>query len=195
MIGKPRTAVDDEPEGVRERILAAATELLRESGIRALSQVQVARRAEVRQSHITYYFPKRQDLVEAVAMRFIEHAFGAIETAAADATPDELAAVLRQAAAAVAEEGHMRMFVGVIVAADDDDELREIIAGLTKKLQSRLAQRLGGSDATERARLVLASLWGMGLYDFLIRPRRKPQLSATLLDCLAPPKRDSRSGK
>lgn len=195
MTSRPRIAVDDEPEGVRERILTAATELLRESGIRALSQVQVARRAKVRQSHITYYFPKRQDLVEAVAMRFIEHAFGAIESAAVNATPDELTTVLRQAAAAVVEEGHMRMFIGVIVAADDDDELREIIAGLTKKLQSRLAQRLGGSDATERARLVLASLWGIGLYDFLVRPRRKPQLAGMLLDCLVPSTRGTGSGE
>ncbi|HEU6451861.1 MAG TPA: TetR family transcriptional regulator [Gemmatimonadaceae bacterium] len=193
MTGKPRTAVEDGPEGVRERILAAAMELLRESGIRALSQVQVARRAKVRQSHLTYYFPRRHDLIEAVATRFIEHAFGSVATAAAEAAPDELAAVLRQTAAAVAEEGHMRMFVGVIIAADDDTELREIIAGLTKQLQSRLAQRLGGSDATERARFVLASLWGMGLYDFLIRPRRKPQLPTTLLDCLVPPTRGSRS--
>ncbi len=58
--------------GVRDRILAAALALLRETGIQGLSQVQVARRARVRQSHLTYYFPRRHDLLAAVAVRFVD---------------------------------------------------------------------------------------------------------------------------
>ena len=33
-----------------------------------------------------------------------------------------------------------------------------------------LAEALGGDHARERARLVLAAVWGLGLYHFLMRP-------------------------
>lgn len=184
-----RTTAED--ESVRERILMAAMDTLREDGIQGLSQVQVARRAEVRQSHLTYYFPKRDDLIGAVAARFIEHTFGTLDRAANAASPDELQDVLRRAAAAVGDEGHMRMFTGVIVEADGNPELRAILVRVTKQLQATLAARLGGEDAAERARLVLASLWGLGLYDFLVRPRRRTPLAASLLACLGAPSRSA----
>src|SRR5678815_5766477 len=50
---RARTAVAD-AGGIRERILGAAMSILHEGGIQALSQIQVARRADVRQSHLTY---------------------------------------------------------------------------------------------------------------------------------------------
>lgn len=182
-----RTTVQD--ESVRERILVAALDILREDGIQGLSQVQVARRAGVRQSHLTYYFPKRDDLIGAVAARFIEHAFGSLDRAADAAAPDALSEVLKRAAAAIADEGHMRMFTGVIVEADGNGDLRAILVRVTKQLQATLAARLGGEDPSERARLVLASLWGLGLYDFLVRPRRRSPLPGSLLDCLGAPSR------
>jgi AcrR family transcriptional regulator len=183
------TVKDQSSEGIRERILAAAMDVLREEGIQGLSQVQVARRADVRQSHLTYYFPKRNDLIEAVAMQFIEHAFGALDKAAAAAPRDDLPAVLLRAAAAIADEGHMRMFTGVIVEADGNAELRSTLVKVTKQLQATIASRLAGEDAMERARLVLASLWGMGLYDFFVRPRRRSPLVESLLACLGAPSR------
>jgi len=190
-----RTPVPDESASVRERILVAATDILREEGIQGLSQVQVSRKAEVRQSHLTYYFPKRDDLIEAVAMRFIEGAFGSIGDATAAAAPDELAAVLRQSAAIVAEEGHMRMFTGVIVEADGNPALRAVLVRVTKQLEATLAARIGGEDATERARLIVASIWGLGLYDFVVRPKRRAPITDSLLAWLVGGTRRSRSGK
>ena len=39
----------------------------------------------------------------------------------------------------------------------------------TERLEEALADLLGGKNASERARLVLASLWGLGLYAFLAK--------------------------
>jgi AcrR family transcriptional regulator len=175
----------EESGGVRERILAAATDVLRTHGIQGLSQLHVAREAGVRQSHLTYYFPKREDLVEAVAMRFIDHAFGGIGALTAGAATDDRVATLRRMAAMVADAGHMRMFTSVIIEADRDPKLRAAVVRVTKQLQSAFAVWLGGEDASERAHVVLASLWGLGLYDFLIRPTRRSPLAATLLARIA----------
>jgi hypothetical protein len=80
----------------------------------------------------------------------------------------------------------MRMFAGVIVEADHDPELRAVVARLTLRLQSALAERLGGGDnAMERAGLVLASLWGLGLYGLVVGPKHRSALASLLLDNLA----------
>jgi len=52
--------------GVRERIICAALELARTVGLESMSQAKVAARAGVRQSHLTYYFPTRLDLIKGM---------------------------------------------------------------------------------------------------------------------------------
>jgi AcrR family transcriptional regulator len=51
----------------RIRILTAGVEVLHSEGFAALTQQAVAEKAGVRQSHITYYFPTRLDLLRATA--------------------------------------------------------------------------------------------------------------------------------
>ncbi|HEU4565722.1 MAG TPA: TetR/AcrR family transcriptional regulator [Gemmatimonadaceae bacterium] len=182
--------------GIRERILHAAMAILREEGIQGLSQVRVARRAQVRQSHLTYYFPKRHDLVEAVAVRFADGVAHGIGETAAGPAAGAPAAVLERIAAAIADHGHMRMFAGVIVEADGDPELRAVVARATLRVQSMVAELLGGEDAMERAARFLAAAWGAGLYDFILRKTRgstSPRsLLAATLDAGAPRARRSR---
>ena len=174
------TTTDD--GGVRERILAAAMAILREDGIQGLSQVQVARRAKVRQSHLTYYFAKRHDLIEAVSIRFLEGVAHGLDEAGAsgDAT-----ALLQRLAAVIVEPRHMRMFTGVIVEADGDPKVRAILVRITLRIQAMLAAQLGGDDATERAGIILANLWGPGLYDFVLRPKRLGALTASYIASIA----------
>ena len=57
---------------VRARILDAALGLLARGGAAELTQPRVARAAGVRQSHLTYYFPTRDALLQAVADRSID---------------------------------------------------------------------------------------------------------------------------
>lgn len=193
---RSRAARRQEPAeaGVRERILTAAMEILHDAGIQGLSQVQVARRADVRQSHVTYYFPKRHDLIEAVAVAFVERAFGGLEALAAAAGAGDLPGLLARMAAAVADEGHMRIFTAVIVEADNDARLRAILVKVTKHLQATLAGWIGGADASERARVVLAAVWGLGLYDFLMRSKRPSALAPAMLAALAAQPAGARRG-
>ena len=170
--------------GIRERILAAALTVLQEDGIQGLSQVQVARRAKVRQSHLTYYFAKRHDLIEAVAIRFLEGVAHGLDEARASGDASSL---LQRLAAFIVEPRHMRMFTGVIVEADADPRVRAILVRVTLRLQSTLAAKLGGDDAAERASIILANLWGLGLYDFVLRPKRPGELTAAYIASITAP--------
>ncbi len=59
-------------DGTRERVLDAAVAVLREVGYGGFSVQKVARSAGVYQGNITYYWPRRLDLVRAVAARIID---------------------------------------------------------------------------------------------------------------------------
>lgn len=159
------------PAGVRERILDAAIATLREEGVRKLTQVRIAKRARVRQSHLTYYFPTREDLLEAVATRVVDEI--ARYGAGAIGGPGNESAMLARLAAAVTAPEHMRMFVGMIVEADEDPAVRSMLVTGTQHIEAAVAHAFGGDHATERARVVLAAMWGLGLYRFLMHPSSK----------------------
>jgi AcrR family transcriptional regulator len=59
-------------EGTRERILEAALVVLRDVGHGQFSVQKVAREAGVYQGNITYYWPRRRDLVLALAVRVVD---------------------------------------------------------------------------------------------------------------------------
>lgn len=154
--------------GVRERILNAGLEVLRDRGVRHLTQVEVAARAGVRQSHLTYYFPARDDLLEAVTERAVEALAAGLQRTIGEG-PQRRARRLDQLAHAITDIPHMRMFVALIVEADADPALRRLLRRGTERMEAALARALGVEDP-ERATLLLAALWGLGLYRFAMRP-------------------------
>jgi AcrR family transcriptional regulator len=158
------------PVGVRERILDAALYILGESGIRDLTQVQVAHRARVRQSHLTYYFPTRDDLLDAVTERAVDGIVSGFRRVTTGAPKGGQRQLLERLARSVADLAHMRMFVAMIVEADADPTVRRVMRRATARIEAALAEALGGDDARQRARLILAAMWGLGLYHFLMRP-------------------------
>jgi AcrR family transcriptional regulator len=163
--------------GVRERILDAALAILSESGIQHLTQPEVAKRAGVRQSHLTYYFPTRDDLLEAGTERGVEHlaaGLGRITAGEADGTRSHL---IERLAAAIIDRAHMRMFVAMMVEADGDPAVRAVMTRGTQQMEAAVAEALGDSNNLARARVVLAAVWGLGLYQFLMRPG--PQVDPT----------------
>ena len=101
---------------VRRHILDTALDLVEAEGILALTQPRVAKAAGLRQSHITYYFPRKADLV--VALLEASH-----ERAAASVPP-------RQAGPGSAISGlmfdrdRMLFFLGILLAAAKEQELR-----------------------------------------------------------------------
>jgi AcrR family transcriptional regulator len=178
--------------GVRERILDAAVTILRESGLQRLLQLQVSEKAGVRQSHLTYYFPTRQDLLEAVTARVVDGIATGVHAAVEGQEGTGHSQLLNRLATAVADLEHMRMFVAVIVEADADPALRPMLVGATHRLEAVLAEALGGAEARARARLILAAVWGLGLYQFLMRPPPDSNLTGPYLSWVAEASRATR---
>jgi AcrR family transcriptional regulator len=175
--------VGAESKRVPDRILDAAIETLATSGLPGLTQVAVAAAAGVRQSHLTYYFPRREDLLEAVAGRAVGEI--ACEVGRAVELSGSLEDLLAQLVESVAGLDHMRMFVSMIVEADGDPAVREIMMLATRRMEALLADMLEAGDGPETARLVLAAAWGLGLYRFLMRPGPEDDHTGAYLSWLA----------
>jgi AcrR family transcriptional regulator len=173
------------PLGVPERILDAALAILAESGLRDLTQVRVAHRARVRQSHLTYYFPTRDDLLDAVTARAVDGIVSGFRRVATDASQGGQRQLLGRLAGSVADLAHMRMFIAMIVEADADPAVRRVMRRATDRIETALAESLGGDEAQERARVVLAAIWGLGLYQFLMRPAANASPTRAYLSWLA----------
>jgi AcrR family transcriptional regulator len=128
---------------VKTRILQAALGVLAEHGAAELTQPKVARAAGVRQSHLTYYFPTRGDLLLAVAQHSVGSLMGAL-TQAAQSGRLTLAGLGQFMAEAILDKRRARVMLGLIVSSDEDrrlkDELRRLVQGVRSTLVAVLGQ-------------------------------------------------------
>ena len=120
---------------VRERILEAALGLLAERGAHELTQPRVAKAAGVRQSHLTYYFPTRADLLQEVARYSIGKLAGQLEHARPGAVPEGIAA-------GAADKRRSRVMLGLVTAADRDAKTKQRMRKFVQELRGRMTRVL-----------------------------------------------------
>lgn len=125
--------------GVKERVLEAGTALLHREGLKALTQPRIASAAGVSQSHLTYYFRTRNDLLLAIAEHSVEQALAQPLVGPVDDPVQSLAAALGYLP-------RIRMLLGLAAAADQEEELRGALGKLVCHVRrgvGQLLQRLG----------------------------------------------------
>ncbi len=123
---------------VRDRILEAALGLLAESGAHELTQPRVAKAAGVRQSHLTYYFPTRGELLQEVARHSIERLAGQLAHAREGTVIDGIAA-------GAADKRRSRVMLGLVGAADRDPKIKRRMRRFVSELRTRMTPVLGAA--------------------------------------------------
>jgi len=177
---------------LRDRIIDAALELLSASGMKKLSQPQVAKAAGIPQGHLTYYFPKKRDLVMAVARRAIEVFAREVSDflqsggwPGADAPTRQR--VLALVGFLVKDRARTRFLLGLLLEGEDDPGLRALLvehAGLARHLAARaLGQRRHDADpgADLDVDLMLATLWGLAIQHLLFAGTRPADVTDQLI--------------
>lgn len=149
----------------RSRLLSAAIELLLAEGIHALSQPRVAAAAGLRQSHLTYYFPTRFDLLKAVVEYADASIIGMVE-GKPEATPRSLAQ-LRDLLCQPVLGGKMpRLMLAMHAAVQEDPELHEWMRGFDQRMRARLQAvlaQLGPKPGPRDFALFHASMIGIAV--------------------------------
>jgi len=137
----------DDATDVRQRILDAALGLMAEHGFMEVTQPKIARAAGVRQSHLTYYFPTRGELLKAIAMHSIEALLGplAAGASAGKLTPELFAQV---AGDALADKRRARVMLGLIVSSEEDREIKQFLRDFVVRVRDTMTDvaRLLGRD-------------------------------------------------
>jgi len=154
---------------VRQRLLAAAAELIPERGWTAVSTRVLAERAGVTPSVVHYHFPSLPALLREAATGAMRQVLaGAVPALEAAETPDELVDGLFGAVAAYDGADPLSLlFVETYLAATRDPELRAQIAALLAEFRARLGDWLvvrGVPEPAATAEVLAATVDGLLLH-------------------------------
>jgi AcrR family transcriptional regulator len=111
----------------REAIVAAALDVIQERGLSGFTQPRVARRAGLRQSHLTYYFPTRADLLLAVADEAVRRRIDVLRAAVSAEDPAAKVAGLVEV---LVDPRQTRILTALTQSADADAGVRRAFVSL-----------------------------------------------------------------
>ncbi|MFC3227844.1 TetR/AcrR family transcriptional regulator [Marinibaculum pumilum] len=146
-----------EERSLRERILDAALEILQDSGIKKLTQPKVAAAAGIRQSHLTYYFPKKIDLVTALLQGHLDHA-------GAHGPAHDIMPALRMIAT---DRRRIRFFLGLVIEAEQQPALRPLVYRHMEQFDALVAAHFGRPAGDPDVQAFLDALRGAGMKQLL----------------------------
>ncbi len=150
------------PTDVRARVLTAAMGLLRAQGLAGLTQPRVAKVAGVSQSHLTYYFPTRAELLRAVLEAAVAGQIANLGRAMA--SPADPAERISALARALTDAENTRVLVALVLAADSDPAFRALYEALVTAMRERAAVLLSGAGLTPSPpKVALLHALGTGL--------------------------------
>ncbi|MDD7964058.1 TetR/AcrR family transcriptional regulator [Actinomycetospora lemnae] len=173
----------------RAAIVDAALAVIGESGLGGFTQPRVAARAGMRQSHLTYYFPTRDDLLVAVADEAVRRRVAVLEAAQAGAEGwrEQVAALAR----VLTSPEETRILLALTQAADQHEAVRASFGALAAGVAPLSADllRTAGAEA-DPAALGLLQATSTGLAVLTLARGSEAtalaeQLLGTLLDRLA----------
>lgn len=128
----------------RADITEAALALVQEEGLAGLTQPRVAKRLGLRQSHVTYYFPTRDDLLAAVTELAVQRRVAALE-------PMRRARTLQQKVKALADvlvdPEQTRVLLALAQMADSATALRPQFRALAELITPAAASVLSAAGA------------------------------------------------
>jgi AcrR family transcriptional regulator len=149
---------------VREQILDAALRVMQEGGPKKLSQPRVAAAAGVRQSHVTYYFPRRTDLVIALLEGHVAHAAERLAELDKNEEPEDIRPAIETL---INDRRRMRFFMGLIIEADADAKLRRLVDAHIAQVNAMVARYYGRADDDRDVEAFLNALRGYGMVNMV----------------------------
>lgn len=167
----------------RKKILEAGLAILQEQGLAGLTQPRVAAKTGLRQSHLTYYYPTRSDLLTAVTRAAIEVQLAGVRSLTKGIASAEQAAT--KMAAVAARHENTRVLSALNQAADQEPAVRalfnELLDGFVAELGA-LLEKLKLSPTEARIDLLHALFVGLSIIDLATgrkngRARAKTALS------------------
>lgn len=167
----------------RTRLLDAALRVVEERGISALTQTHVAAAAGLRQSHLTYYFRTRSDLLKAVVQHAARTICGLVD-GRPEAPVQSLIELRERLVKDVADIRMPRLMTAMTVASDEDPSLKTWMAQFEQTFLHMLAdtlKRLGVKVSAEDVALFHATMIGISISNAGIATDRSARQARALV--------------
>ncbi len=161
---------------VRRRILDAALDIVEAQGIKALTQPRVAKATGLRQSHLTYYFPRKADLVVALLQTSHDRASARLTAHGGIESTDAVMGLLESL---MFDRNRIRFFLGIILEASEEPELRTILAAHARGPAELVAPLFGRATDDPDIIAFIDLLRGIGLR-MLLEPEKTAAASPDL---------------
>lgn len=176
---------------MKDKILHAAIKILHEGGIKKLSQPEVCRILGIRQSQLTYYFPRRYDLIESIVAEFTKNAQASLDRIGQSG---DSKTVIRLLEMQMTRPGPMRGFLGLLIEADQDSTVAKLMREHMKDFEDSLVERLNHIFSRAQTLFLLEHLRGIGLTRFS-RPGYDSSESLKLIENTLEPKPSRKKDK
>ncbi|MBI1651371.1 TetR/AcrR family transcriptional regulator [Hyphomicrobium sulfonivorans] len=150
--------MDHQEPSRKQLILDAALDIIEHEGMKALTQPRIAKACGLRQSHLTYYFPRKADLYIAL----LEASHMRAEAKAARKVPLEGLLV-----ALFFDPERMRFFLSIILEVGDDPDLQPILQEHGKGLCVAIARHLGRPDNDPDVESFVNEMRGVGVTNLM----------------------------
>ena len=165
----------------KKLIIDAAVRVLRRAGQARFSQPGVAREAGIPQGHLTYYFPKKSDILKALTDRLFRSDLGRLENMIQQTAPEHrLRALLEFSVPLICDISRTRALLTLMLEADASPSLRPRLEHFTSDAGKTFSSALHDSSRDRDADLLQAVLWGLGVLQFA-RGRSDPELVSQTL--------------
>ncbi len=182
----------------REAIVAAALDVIQEEGLSGFTQPRVAQRAGLRQSHLTYYFPTRADLLLAVAEEAVRRR---IEELRAAVSAEDPAAKVAGLVEVLVDPRQTRILTALTQSADADPAVRRAFVALgagIAPLGAALLESFGAEPTEASLALLQATSTGIAVLALATGGEafrdRAEQILTQLLPGLRPGQQHTRTG-
>ncbi|MDP3278358.1 MAG: TetR/AcrR family transcriptional regulator [Deltaproteobacteria bacterium] len=178
--------------GMRERIVSSALRLMKTAGVKKFAQPQVAKEAGIPQGHLTYYFPRKLDLVLAVAEQHLaailrdDELMASIYENEDDGRMDgpTLDSALTLLSSIASDMPKTRVLLGLIAESDSDrdvaQELAPSLGRTVRQMRIMLARVLNRAPDDEDVWLVQAALVGLSVQAMIAGESDEPRVRRVL---------------
>lgn len=148
----------------RQLILETALDIIEADGIKALTQPKLAKVSGIRQSHLTYYFPRKADLYVALLEASHERARArGPDGGVTGSLVDMLAGLFYS-------PERMRFFLAIVLEVGDDPELQSVLRRHAEYLAEEISRVTNYQPDDPRLLSFIDEMRGAGLR-FLLSPQ------------------------
>lgn len=155
--------------GTKLKILEGALAILENKGIQCLTQPAVAKLVGIPQGQLTYHFPKRADLVNAVAHATLDAMADAVFQKEFSNVADgkELGPFLKLLQSFLKMRSRSRALFGLILEADENPEVKEKVLEQARRVRAMIAVVARLEENDPLVGMYHSLLLGYGLQYFL----------------------------